>query len=260
VAWYCVNAACPAQLQRNLEHFVARGNMDIVGLGGRIVEKLIEASAVADVADIFSLTKKDILDALTKRDRKTESKPPGRIAENLLAAIQASRQQALARLISALGIRGVGGTLAADLARAFPDLDAISRASPDALMSIEGIGPNSAEAIVDWFTRPANKKVLRKLKKLGVWPSGGPTTETRGAAGRQLADLTFVITGTLPGFSREQATEFVETRGGKVVGSVSRATDYVVLGENAGSKLKKAQEYGIRLISEAELRSLAGAG
>src|SRR5215217_5408382 len=131
VAWYCVNAACPAQLIRNIEHFVSRGAMDIVGMGMRIVEKLIETGKVKDVADIYSLKRADILEAVTKKDRKTEKEPPGKIAENLLASIEASKSRSLGRLITALGIRGVGDVSAHDLAGHFMDLDAIAKASAD---------------------------------------------------------------------------------------------------------------------------------
>ncbi len=255
VAWYCVNAACPAQLQRNVEHFVSRGAMDINGLGYKIVEKLIDTGAVADVADIFTLTRKDILEAVTKKDRKTEKEPPGKIADNLLSAIAASKNQSLPRLITALGIRGVGEVVARDLADHFGNLDALSKAGLDDLQQIEGVGPNIAEAIVDWFARPANRKVLAKLKKAGVWPVGPGKREK--AAG-PFSGMTFVVTGTLPKFSREAAKEFIEERGGKVTDSVSKNTSYLVLGENPGSKFDKAKSLGVKIIGEKELRKLGG--
>src|SRR5512138_223074 len=142
VAWYCVNVACPAQLVRNVEHFVSRGAMDIVGLGTKIVEKLIDTGAVKDVADIFTLKREQILDAVTRKDRKTKKEPPGKIADNLLASIETSKSRSLQRLINALGIRGVGEVMAADLARAYTDLDALSKARMDDLLEIEGVGPN----------------------------------------------------------------------------------------------------------------------
>ena len=145
MAWYCVNAACPAQLLRNVEHFVSRGAMDIVGMGGRIVEKLIETGKVKDVADIYKLKRADILEAVTKKDRKTDKEPPGKIADNLLGSIEASRTRSLVRLITALGIRGVGEVSAGDLARKFPNLDALSKAKADHLQEIDGIGPSVAE-------------------------------------------------------------------------------------------------------------------
>jgi DNA ligase (NAD+) len=255
VAWYCVNAACPEQLIRNVEHFVSRGAMDIVGLGIRIVEMLIESGKVKDVADIYTLTRADILRAVTKKERKTEKEPPGKIAENLLASIEASKSRSLSRLIAALGIHGVGGVMAGDLARNFADLDALAAARLDDLTEISGIGPNSAQAIVDWFARPGNRKVLKKLKAAGVWPKG-QTADSKKQAGK-LSGLTFVVTGTLPSMSRDQAKELIEENGGKFTGSVSKNTDYLVAGENAGSKLDKAKKLGVKVIGEDQLKKLA---
>jgi len=256
VAWYCVNAACPAQLVRNVEHFVSRGAMDIVGMGTKIVEKLIEAGKVKDVADIFTLSRADILESVTKKDRKTEKEPPGKIADNLLSAINTSKSQSLSRLITALGIHGVGEVSAGDLASHFGNLDSLSKAGVDDLQQIEGIGPNIAEAIVDWFGRKANQKVLEKLKKAGVNPT---FNVQRSTLNDSLAGLAFVVTGTLPTLSREGAKEFIESNGGKVTDSVSKKTSYLVLGENPGSKLEKARSLGVKVIGEEELRKLAGA-
>ena len=254
VAWYCVNAACPAQLVRNVEHFVSKGAMDITGLGIRIVEKLIETGLVKDVADIYPLKREDLLEALTKKDRKSESAPPGKIADNLLAAIEISRQQPLNRLITALGIHGVGEVSAADLARHFPSLDLLREASAEQLQMVDGVGPNIAKAIVDWFSRERNQKVLAKLKAAGVWPAseGAVLTPSTGP----LSGMTFVVTGTLAGFSRESVKEFIEQNGGKVTDSVSRNTSYLVLGEAPGSKYEKAKTLGVKVINEAELRKL----
>src|SRR5688572_19526036 len=215
VAWYCVNAACPAQLIRNVEHFVSRGAMDIVGLGMRIVEKLIEAGKVRDVADIYLLKRADILEAVTKRDRKTEKEPPGKIADNLLASIEASKSRSLARLITALGIRGVGEVSATDLADHYTDLDALSKASADDLQGIAGIGPSVAESVAEWFSRPANIAVVKKLKAAGVWPQGGAAAAPKSRASNTFDGKTFVITGTLPTWSRDDAKEFIESHGGK---------------------------------------------
>ena len=253
VAWYCVNAACPAQLQRNIEHFVSRGSMDINGLGEKIVEKLIETGAIKDVADIYTLTCELILEAVTKKDRKAEKEPPGKIADNLLAAIAELKNQSLPRLITALGMRGVGEVSARDLASHFGNLDALSKATVDDLQQIEGIGPNIAEAIVDWFARPANQKIFKKLKAVGLWPV--VRTAERVEAGA-LAGLTFVVTGTLPTFSRDGVKEFIESNGGKVTDSVSKKTSYLVLGAEPGSKFEKAKSLGVKIIDEGELRKL----
>ena len=246
VAWYCVNAACPAQLLRNVEHFVSRGAMDIVGLGYKIVEQLIEAGLVKDVADLFTLTKGQLLELEGFADKK---------AENLLKSLEQAKAQSLNRLIAALGIHGVGEVTAGDLARAFGDLSALSKASAEELQSIEGLGPNIAESIVDWFSQSANQKVLKKLKAAGIDP------KMQKAEGRTqdgaFTGLTFVVTGTLPTLSRDGVKEFIESNGGKVIDSVSKKTSYLVLGENPGSKLDKAQSLGIKVIDEAELRKLA---
>jgi DNA ligase (NAD+) len=258
VAWYCVNAACPAQLVRNVEHFVSRGAMDINGLGIKIVEKLIESGAVRDVADIFTLTREDILQAVTKKDRKTEKEPPGKLADNLLAAIDVSRRQPLSRLLTALGVHGVGEVSAGDLSRAYPSLDRLAKASADQLQMVEGVGPNIAVAIVDWFGRDRNQKVLEKLKAAGVWPVDQQSQVNLQTSPGPFSDMTFVVTGTLPTLSREAVKKFIEQHGGKLTDSVSRNTSYLVLGEAPGSKFQKAQALGVRVIGEDELRKLAG--
>ncbi|HET6846985.1 MAG TPA: NAD-dependent DNA ligase LigA [Anaerolineales bacterium] len=255
VAWYCVNVACPAQLVRNVEHFASRGSMDINGLGYKIVEKLIASGAVKDVADIYTLTRGRILEALTKKDRKSESEPPGKVAENLLSAIEASRQQPLSRLLTALGIRGVGEVLAGDLSRAFVDLDALTKAKAADLMQLEGVGPNIAEAVVDWFSTPANLKVLKKLKAAGVWPKGQKQAKRPEGV---FSGMTLVVTGTLPGLSRDAARQLIESQGGKVTDSVSKKTNYLVVGADPGSKLEKARSLDVQIIDEARLRKLVG--
>jgi DNA ligase (NAD+) len=241
-----------------VEHFVSRGAMDIVGMGTRIVEKLIETGKVKDVADIYYLKRADILEAVTKKDRKTEKEPPGKIAENLLASIEASKSRSLARLITALGIRGAGEVSAADLASHFTDLDALSKASADDLQQIARIGPSVAESVAEWFSRPVNKNVIKKLKVAGVWPQGGVSANAKSRASDALDGKTFVITGTLPTFSRDDAKEFIESHGGKVTDSVSKKTSYLVLGEAPGSKYEKAKSLGVKIIGEDELKKLIG--
>jgi DNA ligase (NAD+) len=248
VAWFCVNSACPAQLIRNVEHFVSRGAMDIVGLGIKIVEQLVNAGLVQDVADLYSLGREELL----KLEGFAEKK-----ADNLLQAIQASKSQSLARLITALGIHGVGEVVAADLARNFPNLELLSSASLLDLQAIEGIGPNIAQGIVDWFERPANQHVLEKLRLAGVWPSEDAAQRDSGLL-QAFENMTFVVTGTLAGFTREEIKDYIESRGGKSTDSVSRKTSYLVLGENPGSKLEKARSLGVPVIDERQLRQLAG--
>jgi DNA ligase (NAD+) len=258
VAFYCVNAACPAQLVRNVEHFVSRGAMDIVGMGTRIVEKLIETGKVKDVADIYFLKRADILEAVTKKERKTEKEPPGKIAENLLTSIEASKSRSLARLITALGIHGAGEVSATDLASHFTDLDALSKASAEQLQQIAGIGPSVAESVAEWFSRPVNKSVIKKLKAAGVWPQGGVAANAKSRASDAFEGKTFVITGTLPTFSRDDAKEFIESHGGKVTDSVSKKTSYLLLGEAPGSKYEKAKSLGVKVIGEDDLKNLTG--
>ena len=247
VAWYCVNASCPAQLIRHLEHFVSRGAMDIVGLGIKIVEQLINAGLVADVADLYTLRKEDLL----KLEGFAEKK-----ADNLLASIETSRTQSLARLINALGIRGVGEVMAADLARHFRDFDLLSEASFDDLQRLEGVGPNIAQAIVEWFEKEKNRALLEKFRKVGVWPRI-EIASTSKVSNQPLMGLSFVVTGTLPGFSREGVKEFIESLGGNVIDSVSKKTSYLVLGENPGSKLEKARALDIPILDEEGLKKLA---
>jgi DNA ligase (NAD+) len=245
VAWYCINSACPAQLVRNVEHFVSRGAMDIVGMGIKIVEQVIEAGLVKEVSDIYKLTRADLLNLEGFAEKK---------AENLLVSIEASKKQPLSRLITALGIRGVGEVMAADLAQHFTDMDDLSRAGMSRLYEIEGIGPNIAQSILDWFANPRNLHVVQELHTLGVWPISSGRFKNK--AGLPLAGKTFVITGTLPSLSREEAKQFIEENGGKATDSVSRSTSYLVLGENPGSKLEKARSLGVPVLDEAGLKAL----
>ena len=244
VAVYCVNAACPAQLVRNLEHFAARGAMDIEGLGIRVAEELVSADKVSDVADLYRLTPTDVLGLEGFAERK---------ASNLMAAIEASKSRPLTRLIHALGIHGVGEAVAGDLAGHFSDLEELQKAPREALLEIEGIGPNLAEAIWDWFRRPRNRTILRNLRKAGVWPHAESVPKGRPT----LRGLTFVLTGTLPSLTRDEAKALIERHGGKTVGSVSRKTDFVVVGESPGSKLEEAGKLGVPTLDDAGLRRLA---
>ncbi len=241
VAVYCINAACPAQLSRNLEHFASREAMDIEGLGRKIAEQLVRAHLVEDVADLYYLKVADLLPLEGFAQKK---------AENLIAAIQASKDRPLERLIYALGIRGVGAVTARWLAERYEDLDALAQASEEDLAAIEGIGPVTARFIVDWFRRERNRTVLEKLRRAGVWPRAQRPTQ---AQAQPLAGLTFVITGTLPGLTREEAKAWLQARGAKVTNAVSRKTSYLIMGENPGSKLAKAQALGVPTLSWEEV-------
>ncbi len=246
VAWYCINASCPAQLTRNIEHFVSRGAMDIVGLGEQIVKQLVDANLIRSTADLYRLKEEDLV-GLDKFGPKK--------ARNLVEAIQASKNQTLPRLITALGIRGVGEVAAEKLSDAFRNLDLLSQATPEELESVEGVGNIMAEDIRAWFREPDNQDLLENFREIGLWPVRA-ISENKG--NKPLEGLIFVITGTLPTLSREQAEELIKENGGKVVGSVSKKTDYLVLGENPGSKHTKALELGIPILSEEDLRKLIG--
>jgi DNA ligase (NAD+) len=247
VAIYCVNASCPAQLVRNVEHFASRGAMDIEGLGIRVAEQLVTEGVIHDVADLYTLKLSDLLELEGFGEKR---------AENLVRSIAESRSQPLSRLIIALGIRNVGEVVAGDLARAFGDLDRLAQATIDELEQVEGIGPVVATTIADWMSTPANEKLLKKLRAAGVWP----VTELGEGADlpQTLSGKTFVITGTLPTWSREEAKAVIEKHGGKVTGSVSSKTDYLLLGESPGSKLQKAQDLDVAIIDEDELRAMIG--
>ncbi len=248
VAWYCVNSGCPAQLIRNIEHFVSRGAMDIVGLGIKIVEQLVSSGLVHDVADLYSLKDNHLLELEGFANKK---------AENIVNAIQASKSQSLPRLINALGIRGVGEVMSNDLVRYYPDLSILSKANFEDLQSIEGVGPNIAQSIVDWFANPTNMTILQKLQSSGVWPRVEQSAFMK-SGNLPFEGKTFVITGTLPSYSRDDAKAYIESLGGKVTDSVSKKTDYLVLGENPGSKLAKAESLGINILDEAALKKIGG--
>jgi DNA ligase (NAD+) len=244
VAYYCVNSSCPAQLVRNLEHFVSQGAMDIVGMGINTVRQLVDVGLLDDLSGLYRLTKADLLKLEGFGEKKVD---------NLLEAIEASKSQPLARLINALGIRGVGEVAAQDLARRYHDLDALSQATSDQIESIEGFGPSIAENLMEWFASTDNHEMLAKLKASGVWP----VSEQQAPGGPQpLEGLTFVITGTLPSLSRNEAKALIESAGGKVTGSVSKNTSYLLLGADPGSKFTKAQQLNIPTLSEADLQQL----
>jgi DNA ligase (NAD+) len=246
VAIYCINAGCPAQLVRLVEYFVSRGAMDIESLGSRTAEVLVERGLVRDVADLYYLTAADLLELEGHKERKTA---------NLLAGIEASRERPLARLIAALGIRGVGVAVSELLAARFDSLAALSSASSEELQSVEGIGPHTAGAITEWFSVPRNNSLVEKLRAAGLKMEADRPTSPATEVGR-LAGLAFVITGTLPGLSREEAGRLIQDHDGKVTDSVSKKTSYVVVGEKPGSKLEKAKQLGIPTLDEAGLRAL----
>lgn len=245
VAVYCINSACPEQLFRRVDHFVAV--MDIEGLGERTVQLLVDEGLVHDAADLYTLTADDLLPLEGFAEKSVE---------NLLGAIEDSKDCSLAQALAALGIKGVGGTVAQLLTSHYRSVDELAAASQEELEAIEGMGPHTARSIVSWFSRPQNQALLEKLRRAGVKLE---QEKLAGPAEGPLEGLTFVITGTLPSMSRREATAFVEEHGGRVTGSVSGNTDYLLSGESPGAtKTRKAQQLGVPTIDEEELRRMVG--
>ncbi|MDX5445004.1 MAG: NAD-dependent DNA ligase LigA [Zoogloeaceae bacterium] len=235
---------CAAQRKQALLHFAGRRAMDIEGLGEKLVDQLVDAGMVKTPADLYHLGMADLL-ALERTGEKS--------AQNLLEAIAASRETTLARFIFALGIRNVGETTAKDLARHFGSLDAVLAADTDALQTVPDVGPIVASSIADFLAEPHNREVIAALRAAGVhWPEQAPSAGSTGP----FVGKTFVLTGTLPSMTRDEAKELIEAHGGKVAGSVSKKTHYVVAGSEAGSKLSKAEELGIPILDEDRLRAL----
>lgn len=240
----CTGAECPAQLSRNISHFVSRDAMDIEGLGSAIVDSLIERGFIRSPADIYFLTEEQML---------TLWKNGSVAAKKLLTAIEQSKAQDLSRLIYALGIRQVGTKTAKVLATAFGSMDTLMNASSEELTQIEDVGQITAAFIYSWFRQPQSQSMIKKLRTAGVnFESQRVITDTR------FQGLTFVLTGALSKFTREEAGEKIELFGGKVAGSVSKKTSYVVVGENAGSKERKARELGIPILSEVDFLNMLG--
>jgi DNA ligase (NAD+) len=250
VATYCVNSACPAQLVRSVEYFVSRGAMDIDGFGIRQAEQFVEGGLLRDVADIFSITAGD-LEGMPGFQQKRIDK--------LVAAIAAAKERPVWRVLTALGIRGVGEVVAQNLIEHFGSLDALENATADDFAGITGIGPILAESVIEWFSHPHNRRIVEKLRAAGV-----RMVEERAPAGeggpRPLDGLVFVITGTLQTYGREQASEMIRAAGGKVTGSVSAKTSYLVAGEAGGGKLDKARKLNVPVIDEAALLELIANG
>ena len=239
-AIYCPNIACPGRQLEGLVHFTSRGAMDIRGLSYARIEQLVQEGLVSDPGDLFRLTREKLLELEGYAEKG---------AEGLIAAIETSKSQPLSRLLHALGIRHVGSIAAQLLAQHFGSLDALMAASSDDILNVRGIGATIADGVVAYFSDPAGRKLVEKLRSRGV-----NFTEPRAVtAGGPLSGQTAVITGTLPTLSRAKATATIEAAGGRVTGSVSKATDFLVAGEDAGSKLEKAKSLGVEIIDEAEL-------
>ena len=246
VAYRCVNAACPAKRRESLLHFASRHAMDIDGLGDKIVDQLVAKGLVKDIADLYTLK----LDTLIDLERFAEKS-----AQNLLDEIEASKKASLARLIYALGIRMIGERTGQLLAAHFSSLDELAAATEEQLLEVGEVGPKVAASIAEFFSEPANQKIIKKLDKYGV----KPTAEKRVVKSQKFAGKSFVFTGGLANRSREAAAELVQQHGGKISGSVSKKTDYVVVGTDPGSKYDKAKELGVAILTEAEFEKLIGA-
>ncbi len=247
VVVYCDNPACPAQLVRRIEYWVSRSAMDIAGLGTKIVEQLVDQGVVHDVSDLYTLTPADLIPLEGFAEKK---------AQNIVQAIQASSEQPLYRVLTGLGIRGVGVTVAQLLVARFSSLNALGAASAEELEAIPGMGPTTAQSVRQWFSNERSRRLVAELETVGVRVTAEPSTHVEGEMPQPLAGYTFVITGTLPTLSRDDATALIQLYGGKVTGSVSNKTDYLLCGESAGSKLTRAQQLGVPVIDEDALRTM----
>ena len=243
VDYRCVNADCPAKLLGTILHFASRGVMNIDGMGDALVTQLTERGLVKNVADIYKLTKADLLTLDRMGDKS---------AQNILEEIEASKKLPLERVIYGLGIRMVGERTAQFLVEHFGSMEALEHASVEELQNVDEVGPRIAESIVEFFSIPANRKLVEHLGQAGLAFKG-----KKKERGTKLAGKTFVLTGTLTKYTRDEAKKMIEDAGGKVTGSVSKKTDYVVAGADAGSKLDKAKELGVAVIDEKEMEKIA---
>ena len=245
VAYRCVNAACPAKRKESILHFAGRHAMNIDGLGDKIVDQLVDKGLVKDVADLYALKEEEVA-GLERMAEKS--------AQNLLEEIEASKKNSLERLIYALGIQFVGERTGQLLAEHFSSLEELAAAKEEQLEEVPEVGPKVAASIVEFFSEAANRQLIKKLNKAGVHP----TAEKRVVKSQKLAGKSFVFTGGLANRSREEAGEIVQQHGGKVSGSVSKKTDYVVVGTDPGSKYEKAKELGVTILTEREFENLVG--
>jgi len=245
VKWRCVNQECPPQVRERIIHFASRDAMDIEGLGEAVVDQLVEADLISSYADLYYLTPGDLMPL----ERMAEKS-----AQNLLNAIENSKNQLFHRVLYAIGIRFVGKTVAKDLANAFHSLDDLMRASNEELEQVDAIGPKIAESVTSFFSIPKNLEIVQSLKKAGLRFEAEEDKQASAA----LENKIFVLTGSLPSLTRKEATELIELHGGKTTSSVSSNTDYLLAGESAGSKLNKANKLGISVIDESSFNEMIG--
>ena len=241
--WYCNGIECPAKLYRGIIHFASREAMDIVGLGDAIIEELIKRELISNITDLYKLTLNDLA-SLKKNGKK--------FAQNLLDSIEASKHRDLYRLVNALGIRHVGIKIAKSLCKTYNTMDKLMKASYESLYMNEEIGKIIAQSIYNFFREEQTIDLINKLKEYGV----NMVAEQEEGSDNRFEGQTFVLTGTLEKYSRDEASEIIEKLGGKTSGTVSKKTTYVLAGEAAGSKLTKAQELGIRVITEQEFEEM----
>jgi DNA ligase (NAD+) len=256
----CVNNGCPAILRGSLRHWVSKGALDVEGLGSRLIEQLVNGGLVRSISDLYGLDAA-LLASLERMGEKS--------AANLVRALEASRSQPWHRVLYGLGIHHVGAVTARSLAGAFASAEALGRAAleePERITALHGVGGEIAQSLQQWFATAANQQLLEQLEQQGFSLAAGPDELGGAAAGpgdgvaAPLAGRTFVLTGTLPSLSRSQAQALIEAAGGKVTGSVSKKTSYVVAGDEAGSKLTKAEGLGVAVLDEAGLRALLEPG
>jgi DNA ligase (NAD+) len=248
VGIYCDNPRCPEQLIRRVEYFVSRGAMDIDGFGAQTGALLVEEGLLKDIGDIYYLEPEPLLALEGFGEKKVE---------NLLAGIEASKEQPAERFLTALGIRYVGSIVAGQLLDEFRSIDALSEADEEALVAIDGIGPQIARSVETWFDDQRHQQLLEKFRAAGL-NFALPERDEEEAVPRPFEGLTFVITGTLPTMTRGEAKTYITDRGGRVTGSVSGNTDYLLAGEKAGSKLTRAEDLGVPVLDEAAVRRMAG--
>lgn len=245
VAWRCVNPTCPPQVRIRIEHFASRDAMDIEGLGESVVDQLVSEELIQTYADLYDLKKEQIIDL----ERMAEKS-----AQNLIDAIEKSKEQPFERVIYALGIRFVGKTVAKDLGKAFKSMEKLQALSEDELVEVDSIGPRIAESVVDFFNNEKNLSIIERLRQHGLQFE----IEEEEQFSNIFEGKKFVLTGSLPTYTRKEAAELIEKHGGKTASSVSGNTDYVLAGESAGSKLDKAKELGVEILDEASFRKMIG--
>jgi DNA ligase (NAD+) len=242
----CMNTNCPARLKESVLHFAARSVMNIDGMGDSLVEQLVNTGLVRSVADVYDLTEEQLVN-LERMGKKS--------AQRILTNIEGSRKQPLPRVLNGLGIPFVGERTASILAETFGSLDVIAQSTPEQLQAADEVGPKVGQSIRHFFDEPRNLELVERLRKAGLVFTHEKKAKPEGG---KLEGLVFVLTGTLPNWSREEAKERIEAAGGKVTGSVSKKTSYVVAGEEAGSKLEKAQSLNVPVLDEAGLKELLG--